>query len=198
MSSKPASRFCTAGGVSGPEGCRREDAATELVFPAVTFASRRVLDLAGEDKLRQLVRRQYAHIKASPIPDLYIDNPWGFARMAENVADFIVACGGRAAYSGRSGPSCMRTRHFAVTIDEAARETWLAALFRAMEEVDFPVEVGEEYWSWLEAFSVRMINRRTMKEQPARIPFAAAQAIFGGRSGEGLPCAVSLPFCPRV
>ena len=174
------------------------DAATELILPAMTFPSSQVLAIVGEEKLRQLVRRHHALLQASPIAGLFTEDPWAFAKLAEKVADFVVeSCGGPPAYTAQHGGTCMRTRHFPFTIDEAARETWLAALFRAMEDVDFPVEVRAEYWDWLEAFSVRMINRRTVKAQPARIPFVMAQLRFAGGGAEGLPCGVGMRFCPH-
>jgi hemoglobin len=174
------------------------DAATELILPAVSFPSRRVLDIAGEERLRQVVRRHHALLMAGPIAELFPKDPWVFAKLADKVADFVVeSCGGASAYSEQNGGICMRTRHFPFSIDERARETWLAALFQAMEDMDFPVEVREEYWNWLEAFSVRMINRRTMKVQPVRIPYVLAQLRFAGSAGDGLPCGVGMRFCPR-
>lgn len=198
MTNKSASSSCACGGHQGTEVGRTVDAATELVLPPVTFPSRRVFEVAGEERIRQVVRRHHALLQASPIADLFTKDPWAFAKLAEKVADFVVeSCGGARTYSEQQGSTCMRTRHFPFTIDESARETWLAALFRAMEDVEFPVEVREEYWTWLEAFSVRMINRRTVKAQPARIPFVLAQLRFGGQSGEGLPCGTGFRFCPH-
>jgi hemoglobin len=191
VTTESESHSCTSAERESPAG-RTVDAATELVFPPVSFPSRRVVEIAGEDKLRQLVLRQYSLLMGSPILDLYTDNPWAFAKLAEHVADYVVeCCGGKATYSDQNGSVCLRTRHFPITIDESAREIWLAALVRAMDEVDFPAEVREEYWNWIEAFSVRVINRRTSKDQPARISYAEAQRCFGGPSGEGLPCGIS-------
>jgi hemoglobin len=198
VTNNSASHFCACSGQGGGEAGRKVDAAIELVLPAVAFPSRRMLDVAGEEKLRQVVRRHHVLLMASPIAELFTKDPWAFAKLAERVADFVVeSCGGAATYSEQQGSTCMRTRHFPFSIDEAARETWLAALFRAMEDVDFPIEAREEYWNWLEAFSVRMVNRRTMKSQPARIPFIVAQLRFGGRVGQGLPCGVGMRFCPH-
>ena len=196
--SNEKSHSCACTGPHAGEAGRSVDAATELVLPAMTFPSRRVLEIAGEEKLRQAVRRHHALLQASPIADLFTKDPWAFAKLAEKVADFVVeSCGGAASYSERHGTVCMRTRHFPFSIDEAARETWLAALYQAMGDVDFPMAVREEYWNWLEAFSVRMINRRTMKAQPVRIPFVVASLRFGGQSAPGLPCGVGVRFCPR-
>lgn len=174
------------------------DAATELVLPAVTFPSRRVMEVAGEEKLRQLVERHHALLAAGPIAEMFPADAALFSALVAKVADFVVeTCGGGASYSTEHGNTCMRTRHFPFTIDESAREAWLEALFRAMDDVAFPAEAREEYWNWLEAFSVRMINRRTMKAQPVRIPFAIALLRFGEVAPEGLPCGARMRFCPR-
>jgi hemoglobin len=198
MTNNTESHSCACNGHQGSEVGRTVDAATELILPAVPFPSRRVLEIAGEDTLRQVVRRHHALLQASPIAELFTKDPWAFAKLAEKVADFVVeSCGGATTYSEQNGGTCMRTRHFPFSIDERSRETWLAALFQAMVDVGFPAEVSEEYWNWLEAFSVRMVNRRTMKSQPARLPFIMAQLRFGGGSGKGLECGVRMRFCPH-
>ena len=174
------------------------DTATELILPAVQFPSRQLLEKVGEAKLREVVERHHALLAAGPIGAMFPADPQVFAVLVDKVADFVVeACGGAANYSPANGNTCMRTRHFPFTIDEPSREVWLEALFRAMDDVAFPAEAREEYWSWLEAFSVRMINRRTMKAQPVRIPFAVALLRFGEVAPEGLPCGTRTRFCPR-
>ena len=190
------SHSCACGGTARESG-RTVDAATELVLPPMTLPSPRVLELAGEEKLRQLVRRHHALLIAGPLIDLFPKDPWAFAALAEKVADFVVeSCGGATTYSEQQGSTCMRTRHFPFNIDEAAREIWLVALFQAMTDVEFPVEVREEIWNWLEAFSVRMINRRTTKAQPVRIPYILAQLRYDAQP-DGMPCGVRLRFCPH-
>ena len=198
MKDKPAAHSCACGGHAIDQAGRTVDAATELILPPVTYPSPKVLAVAGEEKLRQAVRRHHALLQASPIADLFVKDPWEFARLAERVADFFVeACGGKPAYSEQHGSTCMRTRHFTFSIDESAREIWLELLFHALADVDFPQEVREEYWNWLEAFSVRMINRRTMKAQPARIPWVLAQLRFAPAADVGLDCGLRVRFCPH-
>jgi hemoglobin len=179
LNDKPAAHACACGGHAPAKAGRTVDASTDLVLPAVTFPAR-VLEVAGEEKLRQAVRRHHQRLLATPIAALFPADEAQFAVLVERVADFFVeACGGDSGYTERNGKMCMRTRHFPFTVDEASREIWLEQLFLTLDEVDFPVEVRDEYWTWLEAFSVRMINRRTMRGQPARIPYVAAQSRFG-------------------
>lgn len=65
----------------------------------------------------------------------------------------------------------MRKRHYPFTIDESAREIWLRHLWLAFDDVGFPVQIRQEYWEWVEPFSIRMINRRTQRAPPQRYPF---------------------------
>lgn len=146
-------------------------------YPPVPFPSLRVIRSAGEGRLRALVWRHHTLLRASPVGHLFPADDEKFARGTDKTADFIVeACGGPAHFTPQFGHTCMRTRHFPFTIDEAARETWLDLLWQALDDVLFPDEVREEYWNWLEAMSIRMINRRTTKAAPARRPYAAMAA----------------------
>ena len=195
---KRVGHSCACGGHSEVVGGRAVDAATELVLPAVVFPSARVLAVAGEEKLRQLTRRHHALLLSTPLAGMFPKDPWVFAKLAEKVADFVVeCCGGTSNYTEQNGSTCMRTRHFPFSIDESAREIWLAALYRAMIDVDLAPEVRAEYWNWLEAFSVRMINRRTMKAQPVRIPYVLAQLRFSASADTSHLCGIRIRFCPH-
>lgn len=166
-----------------PEVGRRVPASHEMEMPEVPFPSARVLAVAGAGALRELVRHHHALLRKSEIGHLFAADDTAFANLVERIADYVVeVCGGPAAFTPVHGNTCMRTRHFPFSIDEAARETWLAKLLQTMDETAFPQELHEEYWAWMEAFTVRMINRRTTKAQPAHLPYALARVRFGAPS----------------
>jgi len=170
---------------------------TDLEFPIVLLPSPHVLELAGEEALRRLVRRQHVLLLVTPVGRHFPSDPEAFGRLVDTIADFVVeACGGSTGYTAARGATCMRTRHFPFSIDEAAREIWLEALFQAMVDTDFPEAVRPEVWNWLEPFSVRMINRRTTQVQPARIFYGLAQLRYG--TPAGLPCGLRLRLCPHA
>lgn len=197
VTSPATSHSCACSGHADSVG-KTVDAATELILPAVQFPSRRLLENVGEAKLREVVERHHALLAAGPIGAMFPADPAVFAMLVKKVADFVVeACGGAASYSTEHGNTCQRTRHFPFTIDETSREVWLEALFHAMDDAAFPAEACEEYWTWLEAFSVRMINRRTMKAQPVRIPFAVAPQHFGAPAPAGQPGGAEAHCCSR-
>ena len=179
-----APRACGCGGgaqgMQVGEAVRWVDAKSEMEFPAVPFPSKRVFAVAGEAKLRALVARHHERLLATPIAGLYPSDPERFAHAVTKAADYAVeATGGPAAFTPVNGNTCMRTRHFPFTIDEAAREIWLGQLWLSFDEVGFPAEVREEYWNWQEAMSIRMINRRTTKAAPRRVSYAEAVGVFG-------------------
>jgi hemoglobin len=177
---------CRCGG--GPrripvsDSTRWVPAGQDLDFPPVPFPSRRLFEVAGEAGIRALVERHYARMRVSAIAPMFPPDETGFRAAVERALAFsLEACGGPAAYTGmRPDTTCMRTRHFPFVIDEAARSVWLRELWFAFGESGFPAELRAEYWDWVEAMSIRMINRRTQKGQPPRIPFetAAGWATF--------------------
>ena len=192
---------CTSPSLKTPgQETRWVEATTDLEFPAILLPSARVFEIAGEFHLRHLVRQHHCLLQRSAIGHLFTQEEALVSSLVERIADYVVeACGGPDAYSRKSERYCMRTRHFQFSIDEYAREVWLDALYQAMEDTAFPETVREEYWNWLEAFSVRMINRRTVKVQPERISYVAATSRFGGHIQPGLPCGVPwMRLCPKA
>jgi truncated hemoglobin YjbI len=172
---------CRSGSGAGPmkvgETVRWVEAVQEFELPAVPFPSRRIFDGAGEECLRRLVRRHHENLRRSGVASLFPQDDAVFEALVSKVADYVVeACGGPARFTPAHGNTCMRTRHFSFTIDERARETWLICLWRAFDDVGFPQFLRREYWDWIEPFSARMINRRTMRAQPPRFPFDAMLA----------------------
>jgi hemoglobin len=72
-------------------------------------------------------------------------------------------------------------------IDEEARDIWLHHLCLAFDDARIPMEVRQEYWDWAEAFSIRMINRRTKRAPLRRYPFPDLhrnRVISAARTGE--------------
>lgn len=181
----PAQHGCGCGNHAGaadqrPEVGRVVAAHPEMEMPEVPFPSARILAIAGADQLRQLVRHHHGLLRKSSIGHLFAADEAEFAALVERIADYVVEiCGGPARFTPAHGNACMRTRHFPFTIDENDREVWLEKLLQATDETSFPEALREEYWAWMEPFTIRMINRRTTKAQPVRLPYALARQRFG-------------------
>lgn len=175
----PSHTSCGCGQQGRPPLGRVVPAGHELEMPEVRFPGPAILAGLGAEGLRRLVRHHHALLRASSIGHLFAPDPAQFAALVERIADYVVeTCGGPEDFSLAHGHTCMRTRHFPFSIDEQAREVWLEKLLQAMCDTDFPQGLRQEYWTWMEAFSVRMINRRTTKAQPLRLGYDAACARF--------------------
>lgn len=154
-------------------------AAHELDLPPVPFPSPRVLGTVGAARLRSLVRHHHKLLRDSEIGHLFAADDSAFGKLVGHIADYVVeACGGPAAFTEARGEACMRTRHFPFAIDERGREVWLEKLCHALIDNGFPLDIRQEYWNWLEPFSIRMINRRTTKGQPLRLSWQEAVQRF--------------------
>ncbi|MDR0717662.1 MAG: hypothetical protein LBF50_09645 [Azoarcus sp.] len=160
----------------------RVPASHDLEYPEVRFPARAFLAEIGEEKLRALVWRHHGLLRAdAEIGHLFAADDAVFAERMRIIASFFVeACGGPAAYSATEGSNvCIRSRHFPFEIDERAREIWLEKLHAVLEESELSPEMREMYWTWLEAMSIRMVNRRRTKGQPLRLSYAEARGRFG-------------------
>jgi hemoglobin len=48
-----------------------------------------------------------------------------------------------------------------------------------MTECAMPITYAEEFWHWIEALSIRMINRRTTVEPIRRYPYGQFAVLTG-------------------
>jgi hemoglobin len=178
--------MCRAGvTLQAQEEVRWLEADHDLEFPPIPFPSRQLYHLTGSEMLRNLVRHHHARLLRTELGKLFPEEPRAFFITVEAAADFVVeSCGGPEVFTRRHGPMRMRHRHFRAAIDERAREIWLHELYHSFEDVAFPHAAREDYWRWMEPFSIRMINRRTMRSQPARYPYGSAAETLARAIGQ--------------
>lgn len=158
-------------------------ASYDLEYPEVPFPPTDFFATVGEPAIRALVLDHHTRLRANPeIGHLFAKDDAVFAERVAKIADFVVeACGGAPAYTTAEGRDvCIRTRHFPFDIDERAREIWLENLAKALAASAFSAPARKDYWTWMEAYSVRMINRRRTKTQPLRFTYDEAKARWPG------------------
>jgi hemoglobin len=168
-------REASHGAVPDGQPIRPREGFYDLRFPPVPLPASNAADPAGEALLRKLVERHHERLRDSCLSNLFPINGERFARSVDRAAAFVVeACGGPRPMAGDEKEASLRARHFHIAIDETAREVWLAELLLAFDDVGFPRSRRASLWNWLEALSVRMINRRTTLAQPTRYPYSTA------------------------
>lgn len=157
-----------------------EEFEADLIFPASPAPSPALLAAVGEAALRALVKHHHDLLRGSSIGDLFPRDPKRFAAIVERIATFVVdSASGSPEHAEARDLTWFRSLHLPITIDETARNVWLSALLAAFDDVGFPASARLEFWTWVEALSIRAITRRTMVGQPRRYPLADAPTALG-------------------
>ncbi len=138
------------------------EAKIDFVYPEVPFPSPSLMHQWGEANIRTMVHHHHNLLRKSVIGDLFPRDDAMFTFATEKTADFFVeALGGEKVYTSVHGHPALRMRHFHITIDEKGREIWLMMYKKTINDLKMPQGCIEEFWSWIEPLSIRMINRRT-------------------------------------
>ncbi|WP_304546100.1 hypothetical protein [Sulfurimonas microaerophilic] len=109
-----------------------------------------------------MVEHHHHLLLKTNLKTLFPQHPEALKLVIDRSVDFFVeALGGGAVFTSQHGDPHLRQRHFKIPINENDREIWLAMYKKTLKELKFPKEHLEEFWSWIEPLSIRMINRRT-------------------------------------
>lgn len=151
----------------------------DVIYPPVPFPTNRIFNTAGEEKIRELVTHHHNLLRVSPVKHLFAHSDSKFAILVERTADFFVEMfGGPQHFTPEHGQPKLRDRHFPFTISEKDRIVWLERMEQALIETNFPIELHEEIWNWVEPLSIRMINRRTNMDAIERLPFNTRERLL--------------------
>ena len=143
----------------------------DFIFPEVRFPSKELYNILGEEKIRHMVTYHHDLLAKTKVGRHFPKEKAKFDETVEKAADFYVqALGGGNVFTDKHGEPHLRSRHFGAAIDEKDREIWLQVFKKVLKEIDFPKEHLQSFWDWIEALSIRMINRRTTFEAPKRVP----------------------------
>ena len=118
-----------------------------------------VFELAGEAKLRELVRRFYTGVAADPVlRPVYPEED--LAGATERLTLFLIQYwGGPPTYSERRGHPRLRMRHQPFAIGQTERDAWLRHMTEAVESMDFAPPIRKALLDYFEVASTAMINR---------------------------------------
>lgn len=153
----------------GGDEIRIVDAMIDIIYPPVPFPSNKIFKAIGEEKIREMVWYHHRLLAKTKVGNIFPQDKEGFKVAVDKSADlFVEALGGEPIFTKQHGGFHLRMRHFTVPIEENDREIWLAMYKKTLKEISFPKEHLEEFWNWIEALSIRMINRRTTMDSIKR------------------------------
>jgi hemoglobin len=107
----------------------------------VDFSEDQVYARVGEDGFARLVRAFYAQVPADDIlGPMYPSHDLPAAE--QRLRDFLIGrFGGPPRYIEQRGHPRLRMRHMPFTLNEAARDRWVALMDRALDEAALPDDV---------------------------------------------------------
>lgn len=128
--------------------------------PRVSPPSPEIYAAMGEANIFKMLEDFYGELAQSSLRAMF---PQDMVTASHKSAAFFVGLlGGPPLYQQRYGSPMMRARHLPFTIDEAARQEWLACFERvldqAVETYDFPAEHLPGFRAFLHGFSGWMVN----------------------------------------
>jgi hemoglobin len=159
---------------------RTVDAKIDFVYPEVTFPDDALYREWGEEKIREMVRHHHGLLRKTVLGTMFPQDDGAFEAATEKAADFFVeALGGAKHFSDAHGHPALRMRHLHLEVDERARDIWLMMYRKTLSDLEMPAHLVEPFWAWIEALSIRMINRRTSVEPIRRYPFGSFTLMKG-------------------
>jgi len=122
--------------------------------------SREIYGIMGEENIFKMISDLYTELEQSEVRKLF---PADMQEASKKSALFFIGLlGGPPLYLEKYGSPRMRARHLPFTIDESARQVWLACFDRVLENADvkyqFPQQHLAGFKEFLKSFSAWMIN----------------------------------------
>ena len=115
----------------------------------------------GEDQIFRMLEDFYRELEKSSLRGMF--PPDVVAASRKSAAFFVGLLGGPPLYQQRYGSPMMRARHMPFSIDEVARQEWLAVFNRVLDDAPanygFPPQHLEGFRTFLREFSGWMVNK---------------------------------------
>jgi len=118
-----------------------------------------ILQILGEEGIRQLISQHYDLLSQSNIQHLFPPPGDALEDAKKHSADFFIQrFGGPEYYSQNRGKPMLTRRHEPFAITMQARETWLDCYRQLLPQLNFSEELILSYWRFLDIFSIWMVN----------------------------------------
>ena len=127
--------------------------------PTVTRPDPELLNVLGEQGIRDMVSRFYDLLRQSPIKHLFKEDETEFQQSKLHSSDFMIQIlGGTEYYNQHRGQPKMANRHAPFSITSEGRVEWLKCYREVLLGIDAPEHLIESFWNYLNVFSNWMVN----------------------------------------
>lgn len=132
--------------------------------PDVTLPQIKMLDILGEEGIREMVSKHYDLLVLSPIAGLFPENGAELEKAKKNSSDFFIQIlGGPMYFNINRGKPMLFKRHLPHKITPEARKIWLECYREVLQKINLSDDIKQSFWNYLDVFSVWMINTPSEK-----------------------------------
>jgi hemoglobin len=129
--------------------------------PAVSLPDPKLLELLGEEGIRQLVSDHYDLLSKSEIKYLFPRIEEALEKAKQRSSDFFIQIlGGHPYFNENRGKPLLAKRHAPFAITPKAREVWLKCYIQVLSKLNLPEDVTQSFWNYLNVFSTWMVNTK--------------------------------------
>jgi hemoglobin len=129
------------------------------IRPNVTMPDKRILDVLGENGVRQLISNQYDCLFKSEVSHLFPTNDVAREKAKLKSSDFFIQIlGGRPYFNENQGSPMMTRRHMPFKITPEARIVWLNCYKKVLLNSELEENLILSFWQYLNVFSMWMVN----------------------------------------
>ena len=116
--------------------------------PTVTRPDPELLNVLGEQGIRNMVSRFYDLLRQSPIKHLFKEDETEFQQSKLHSSDFMIQIlGGTEYYNQHRGQPKMANRHAPFSITSEGRVEWLKCYREVLQGIDAPEHLIESFWN---------------------------------------------------
>ena len=148
-------------------------------LPPIAFPPKTFLEHVGTKTIATMVLHHHRLLRHSSIAHMYPSDDAQFLEGVAKATHFLIeALGGEKVYTFSYGSPMLCRTHAPFVIDEDARLVWLETYKQTLHDLDFPKELIEVFWNWIEPFSLRMVNQRSRVHLSMRMPYETVKEEF--------------------
>lgn len=151
-----------------------------FIFPPIKAPSPFLLNAIGKKMLLQIVLHHHVLLRRIASANFYAQEYQFFMEEITKIAHFMIeAFGCNNVYTNEYGLNAMNRTEKPFTMSEKEREIWLELYAQTLKDLAFPKKFLAEFWNWIEVFSLRILDTKTLKNLPQRFYFTSIKNVFG-------------------
>jgi len=150
-----------------------------IVFPPIRVPSSLLIASVGQGMLKKIVLHHHSLLRQLASFNFYTQEYQSFMEEVTKISQFMLEIFGcNTVYTNEYGFDDIENMQTPFSLDERGREIWLQLFAQTLSDLSFPQKNLAEFWSWVELFSLRLLNTAQLNHLPKRFYFESIKNVF--------------------